>query len=300
MLKWDRTKQAATATIVVSLSWFCYCASGDSLSLRNYDNDPNLAKAIEYDLEHNGADYEKADRAKAEQYYLTYLEDVNESFQKARVYASLGALYATAVNPQRKEKPDYDKARVYFKKVLELEPKRIAYPTIRARTMLASMDQSGSARVSARIDVYEWLNSIDEEKMRKLWLPLTPGGEGPSDLIIRSTKNLQEGLQTSLETNIIGEIKHLRDAEAEEFLLEIAERFAGSELDRLAREKLAEKGIPIPDSATKPVEPEVEKRAEEKDPKEAANPAWASWLLAAVIGAGVLTVVLLLKKKASR
>ena len=70
MLKWDRTKQAATATIVVSLSWFCYCASGDSLSLRNYDNDPNLAKAIEYDLEHNGADYEKADRAKAEQYWL--------------------------------------------------------------------------------------------------------------------------------------------------------------------------------------------------------------------------------------
>ena len=261
MLKLERTKQTARATVFVTLCWFCYCycACGDSLSLRNYDNDPILAKAIEYDLEQNGADYEKADRAKAEQYYLAYVESANDPFQKARVYASLGALYAVAINERLGEKPDYEKARMYFKKVLELEPERIAYPTIRARTMRASMQESGSARVMARMDVYEWVRSIDEDKMRQLWLPLTPTDDGPKDLVLRSTRNLQASLKSTLQTNIMGGIKYLPDKEAKAFLLEITDRFAGSELDRLARQHAAEREISIPDKpTTKRAEPKAQ------------------------------------------
>ena len=64
MVKWQLSKQTAMAAIVVALSWFCYCAFA-SLSLRNYDNDPNMAKAMEYDLGENQHDYDKADRARA-------------------------------------------------------------------------------------------------------------------------------------------------------------------------------------------------------------------------------------------
>jgi tetratricopeptide (TPR) repeat protein len=232
---------------LVSLAFLRSRADGGSLSLQNYNNDPNLAKAIEYDLEQNGADYEKADRAKAEHYYLAYLKDVNESFQRARVYASVGALYAVAVNHRIGEKPDYDKARMYFQKVLELEPQRIASPTIRARTMLASMKQSRPARIKARMDVYEWVRSINEEKIRELWLPLTPDDDGPTDLLMLSTGNLLSAIRSPLKTNIMAGIKSLPPQEAEQYLLEIIERFPGSELDTLAREKLTEKGIPIPD-----------------------------------------------------
>ena len=294
------------AAIVVALSWFCYCAFG-SLSLRNYENNPDLAKAIEYDLEQNGADYGKADRARAEKYYLAYLEDVNESFQKARVYACLGALYATAVNPKRQEKPDYEKARMYFQKVLDLEPTRIDRTTIRARVMLASLDKYGSDRVRADMGVYEWLRSIDEEKMRKLWLPLTPDDEGPSELIIRSTKNLQVSLYNTLESNIMAVIKHLPEAEAQQRLLEIEQRFSGTEMEKLATKHAAERSIPLPEipKTKAPVEvekPRVEKvTEEEKVPEEAAYPAWIYPVLPCIIGIGVLTAVLflLLKKKAA-
>lgn len=288
MIKLERSKQAAMAAIVVTLGWFCYCAFG-SLNLRNYDNDPNMAKAMEYDLSENYSDYDKADRAKAEKYYLAYLEDVNESFQKARVYDHIGALYATGLNPRKGEKPDYDKARFYFRKVLELEPTRIARPTIRARVMLASIDKFGSDRVRADMKVYEWLRSIDEEKMSKLWLPLTPDDEGPSELIIRSTKNLQESLYSTLETNIMAVIKHLPDAATEPHLLEIVQRFAGTDLEKLALKHAAERSITLPQMPATKAGEEVE---------EAAYLSWAYWPLAGIIGIGLLTVVLLLKKKA--
>jgi hypothetical protein len=111
------------------------------------------------------------------------------------------------------------------------------------------MHDSRAARVEANINFYEWLRPVDEQKLRKLWLPLTPGGDGPSDTIIRGTMDLRESLESNLETNIIGGIKHLPDAEAEQYLLDIVQRFAGSELDKLAREKLAEKGVSIPVAA---------------------------------------------------
>lgn len=319
MVNWQRSKKTVIAAILVTLSCLCCCAFG-SLSLRNYDNDPNMAKAMEYDLGENHHDYEKADRAMAEKYYLEYLKNVQESFQKARVYAHLGALYATGFDVRKGEKADYSKARYYFHKVLELEPTRIARPTIQARTMLASIDKFGSDRVRADMDVYEWLRSIDEEKMNKLWLPLTPDDEGPSELIIRSTKNLQKSLYSTLETNIIAVIKHIPDSATESHLLEIVQRFAGTELDKLARKHAAERGIPLtgmpsikaaepempmakagePEMPTTKPREEVEKPREETIPEEAAHPAWAYRLPAGIIGIGVLTAlaaVVLLKRK---
>jgi tetratricopeptide (TPR) repeat protein len=267
-----------------------------------------MAKAMEYDLGENQHDYDKADRAKAVKYYLEYLEDVNESFQKARIYACLGALYATAVNPKLQEKPDYEKARMYFQKVLDLEPTRIDRTTIRARVMLASLDKFGSDRVRADMEVYEWLRSIDEEKMRKLWLPLTPDDEGPSELIIRSTKNLQESLYNTLESNVIAVIKHLPEAEAQQCLLEIEQRLSGTEMEKLSRKHAAERSISLPEKKKTQEPEEVEKPREEIAPEklleekvheEAAYPAWIYPALPGIIVIGALSAVLLLllKKK---
>ena len=111
MIKWQPGKQIATAAIVFTVSLFCCWAFG-STTLRNYDNDPDLARGMQYDLAESGVGYDKADRAKAEKYYLEYLKNVQESFQKARVYARLGALYATGFDVRKGEKADYDKARM--------------------------------------------------------------------------------------------------------------------------------------------------------------------------------------------
>jgi len=278
------------AAIVVALGLFCYCAFG-SLTLKNYDNDPNLARGMEYDLGESGVDYDKADRAKVEKYYLEYLKNVQESFQKARVYARLGVLYATGFDVRKGEKADYDKARIYFKKALELEPERIDYTTIQARSMLASMHESGSDRVNARMEVYEWLKSINEEKINQLWLPQTPGEQHPNERLILHSKKLVANLPSSLETNIMGGIKHLPEAEAQQYLLEIVDRFAGTDLEKLARKHAAERGFSLGE--------EVEKPREEKGSEEVLDPAWAYRLLAGIIGIGVLTAVLLLKKKSS-
>jgi tetratricopeptide (TPR) repeat protein len=309
MFKRQRSKQIATASIVVILCWFCYCAFG-SLSLRNYDNDPNMAKAMEYDLGENPGDYDKVDRARAEKYYLEYLKNVQESFQKARVYVRLGASYATGFDVRKGEKADYNKARFYFRKALELEPERIDFPTIQARTMLASMEEAGRARIKARMDVYEWLLPIDEETILKKWLPLTPDNNSPTPLQMKKL-DVRYNLLSNLETNMLSEIKHTSDAETEGLLLEIVDRFAGSDLEKLARKHAAERSIPLPEipktkapeEVEKPREEIVpEKHLEEKVPEEAAYPAWIYPVLPGIIGVGVLSavLVLLLKKKPTR
>jgi len=227
--------------------WFlCSVVEGND-RLRNYDGNPNLAKAMEYDLEMNGGDEEKADRAKAERYYLEYLKDVNESFQKARVYAQLGALYATAINRRLGEKPDWEKARMYFRKVLEVEPERIGKPTMRTRTMLASMEETRQGRIRERINIYEWLTSIDEKKVKDMWLPLIAENETPSESKIASLASYCKDGKSGVAGNILAGIRELSEEDGARFLSEIVKRFGGSRLGKAAMKKLEEEGIVIPE-----------------------------------------------------
>ena len=210
--------------------------STSSALVRNYDNNPVLAKALEYDYEMNGGDPNKADRLKAEQYYLEYLKDVNASFQKARVYTQLGALYAVAINRKIGEEPDYEKAKYYLKKVLELEPNRIDRETIRARTLLSSMNTVRTERIKANMDVYEWLIPINESKIKELWLPITPNEKGPSDNQIGIILNNTNASKSMLETNIISGIKAIDEQGQIFFLVEIEKRFSDTNLEKLASE----------------------------------------------------------------
>jgi len=147
-------------------------------AIRNYEGHPDLRKAMEYDSELNGYDMTKANREKAVYHYSKYLEEATDSFQQARVYCQLGAMYAVSFNHQKGEKADYDKARKYYQKVLELEPDRIGRPTIVARNMLSTLtNDGGMGRIKARMDVYKWLSEIDDEKIKNNWLPLTPASQ---------------------------------------------------------------------------------------------------------------------------
>jgi hypothetical protein len=167
--------------------------------------------------------------------------------------------------------------------------------------MLASMEEAGRARVKARMDVYEWLLSIEEETILKKWLPLTPDNNSPTPLQMKKL-DVRYNLLSNLETNMLSEIKHLSDAETEGLLLEIVDRFTGSDLENLATKHAAERSISLPEMPKTKPPVEVEKPREEIIPEEAAYPAWIYPVLPGIIGVGVLSavLVLLLKKKPTR
>ncbi|MHC4333741.1 MAG: hypothetical protein ACYSUV_08315 [Planctomycetota bacterium] len=175
MASYRRFRLICIVAFIVSAS---LSPSGPAYALVNYDRNPDLVKAMEYDRRTNQGDKEKADRAKAEYYYLRYLEDANQSFQRARVYSLLAGMYSVSFNREKGEKRDLKKAREYYRKVLEEEPERIGHCTIVARNMLASLETMGepfSERVKARMAMYEWLSQIDEKKLKEKFLPETPG-----------------------------------------------------------------------------------------------------------------------------
>ncbi len=184
MAVFDNVKRILILSVMIA-GFLISFASG----IVNYDNDPDLAVALKYDFEMNGGEAKIADRALAEKYYLAYLTknpDV-ESFQKARIYAQLGALYAVAMNRQRGEKRDREKARQYFEKVLECEPERIEYMTLRARNMLVDLrTKAGFDRLKAGLEYYEFLDNLsklDKESIQKLWLPKCPVSEIDEEIL---------------------------------------------------------------------------------------------------------------------
>jgi hypothetical protein len=172
----DLFKWVCVMTGVVA--WWCWAPC--MARVVNYDNHPMLAEALSHDLEMNGGDYLKADRAVAEKQYLAYLEARKDlpSFQKARIYTQLGALYTTAINENKGEERDLRKARSYFEKALVSEPNRVGLATLRARSFLSELKpEIGFDRVKSLMGYYEYLGKLDEKTVRRLWLPERPDEE---------------------------------------------------------------------------------------------------------------------------
>ena len=171
------------------------CLAGTShagVIVVNYDNHPDLAKAKEYDLTVDPRRIRRADgsfdrelyksyvakasRELAEQHYLAYLQDVDESFQRAAVYARLGGLFSGATSAHVATTFDRDKARTYFRKALEAEPERIGWATLDARGFFATDANTVEQRFASYMDYYEWLLSIDEKTLKEKALPTRPPG----------------------------------------------------------------------------------------------------------------------------
>jgi hypothetical protein len=159
----------------------------------NYDNHPDLEKAKEYDLTIGNERFErtdgsfdrelyksyvaKASRELAEQHYLAYLQDVDESFQRAAVYARLGDLFNGITDAHVATTIDRGKARMYYRKALEAEPKRVGWATLHARGFFATDANTDEQRFASYMDYYQWLLSIDEKKLKENWLPTRPARE---------------------------------------------------------------------------------------------------------------------------
>ncbi len=206
-----------------------------SLALHNYDQDPNLAAAIHYDRGMT-TDRSKANRELAEKYYLEYLKKDIPSFQKARVYMRLGALYVES-DPEKRILPDFAKGEVYLQKVLQSEPERIDTVTIRVRTLLASLrSHSPEDNLRRSLDVYEWLLSLNDEKFQKLWLPLEPGQEAILPVTLASLRNSVPGITHVIAANAVGSAAPMPDREAK--LGGIIQRFPNTPIADMAREQL--------------------------------------------------------------
>lgn len=207
-----------------------------SLAIRNYDNDPDLAAALEYDRGET-TDESKADRELAEKYYLEYLKKDIPSFQKARVYLRLGSLYTVGSDPRNGIMPDREKGHKYLEKVLQLEPERIDSATIRARTLFASSPLfSIEEGLQKHLDVYEWLSSLNEEKFQKIWLPLEPDQKAILPITLKRLQNHVPHVKHTMAVNSVALANHMPDREAR--FAEIIGRFPDTEIADLARQKL--------------------------------------------------------------
>ena len=227
----------------------------------NYDKHPDLVKAMEYDLTMDMTRFikpdgtiddklfdsyvKKADQKLAEKHYLAYLEDVNEPFQRARVYSKLGSLYLGTVSQHvtPRNKKNLSKALEYYKKVLEEVPDAISIVTVSARGAM-TMDPELSSEESfyALMDYYEWLASIDEEKVKENWLPLWPGSPNAvlSDKAAKNMTNFCQGHKETMAINLVLDAVDFGRNGNIQYLLELMDKFPEGTAKEYLAKRLSE------------------------------------------------------------
>ncbi|MBN1817791.1 MAG: hypothetical protein JW828_10550 [Sedimentisphaerales bacterium] len=205
----------------------------------NFRNDPDLAKAMEYDYELTH-DRQKANRNLAEKYYLAYLERENESFQRARVYLHMGVLYLTAFSPEQGESPDWEKGQDYLQKALKEEPDRISRETLRTRTMLASSYEAKVDRLKARIENYDFFLSLNEGQIRSQWLPYTlqENTTGPNEKDFQLVVKRLTPLANTTAMNMVSDARNMPASQRKDWLHRIVDRFPNTEAATLAQKEL--------------------------------------------------------------
>ena len=225
-------KNSALFLIVLVLT----SSSVAGLAIRNYDNDPDLARALRFGRA-GTSNKSKTERELAEKNYLEYLKKDIPSFQKARVYFMLGNLYTVGSDPRNGIMPDNEKGDRYLEKVLQLEPERIDPVTMRARTLSSiSPKLSREENLKNILDVYEWLCSLTEEKCMRLWLPLEPDQKAILPITLKQLKNFVPNTRHTTAVNTLDIVIMMPDQEAR--LKEIIERFPGKKIAHMARDLL--------------------------------------------------------------
>jgi hypothetical protein len=239
--------------------------------ITNYDNNPNLQKAMEYDLTLNSkiffrpdgsTDKElyrsyvaKASREMAEKYYLAYLEEVKEPFQRLRVYAKLSNLYSGGVRQEVAPHPtpkDIQKALEYCRKALAEVPEAVGFATIHIRGV-ATMLPDPEERFCALEDYYQWMLSLDEQEVTDHWLPLTPGEDKPDKATVDYFLKIVSTFDDTTAYNLVDlavnlgrgkmrrpspDKKHLPEYDPC-YLREIIQRFPGTRAEEYANREMA-------------------------------------------------------------
>ncbi len=248
-------------------------------TILNYDKNANLAKAMEYDLTMDASAYRKPDgttdpevyksyvakagRAPAERYYLMYLAQVDEPFQRARVYAKLADLYSGAadnhVAPGPPTADDLARAQDYCRKGLAEAPQAISHATIQMRGTLTLLPDPAQS-LAALMDHYEWLQSLNEQSIAEHWLPLSPGNVKPTKFVIDSLLKSEAGHMDTVARSMVERAASLgrvntfvRDKNKPglnaRHLLEIIRRFPGTKAAEYARAEIANHSVTAADAA---------------------------------------------------
>ena len=155
--------------------------SSDSKAIN--DSKFDLKKAMEYDLTMSTGLFIKPDgtidkelydtyvkeanQELAEEHYLAYLKGIEDPSERAMIYNKLGKLFKGSVRREVTATGGIDrkKAVEYFVKVLEETPKAINMVTLNARGgMLSEPGLSKEDEFHRRMDYYEWICSVDEQK----------------------------------------------------------------------------------------------------------------------------------------
>jgi len=242
--------QSVRLLVAVLVCAVVLCVRAAGMEFQNYDNDPTLAKAWQYDSEH-ATDKSKVDRDKAVEYYLKYLEREDlPSFQRAKVYVQLAVQYTTLSDREKGIMPDVEKARGYLEKALELEPERVGLTTVRARSFLASVLQTREEKITKRMENYEWLLSLDQAKVEELALPIAPGDAGRLEKRFPEILNYAQGVGKTTAVNIIASVRMMPDKEV--WLGRIIERFPNAEIAEMARKELLSLGDKASEANTQP------------------------------------------------
>lgn len=212
----------------------------DAVRIRNFHDDPDLAKAMEYDRQvwrdRDDPNKIQTNLTLAEQHYLIYLKRETESFQRARVCARLGILFIDWKHVADREF-GFEKGYDYFRKVLEEEPFRIADCTLRARYELIMAPANRSEQLDAAVKCYALLLSLDENAIRSRWLPETPQDTIPGDLQVQKVIHAVHEDRRAWAYNMVVGSKFLPNRN--QWLREIMERFPGTEAADLAQKALA-------------------------------------------------------------
>jgi hypothetical protein len=253
-----------------TLKFIVFCVLAQSTAPRrpepliiNYDDNPNLKKAMEYDLTMSNNIFLKsdgsfdkelynsyvknADRELAEKYYLAYLEDVNEPFQRARVYAKLGALYVGRVSRHVTSPDEIDKEKglQYYQKAFAEAPEAISVASINIRAEVATLPDIYEA-FNAQKDYYEWLVSINKQKIIDNWLPLRPGNVKPSESAVDNLLYVVDSVKETEAYGIadraltLGRIDMQREGGVgmefdPVYLIDIIKRFPGTKASEYAK-----------------------------------------------------------------
>ncbi len=227
-------------------------------AIENYKNDPALKRALYYDSEQNGGDRKISNQKLAEKYYLEYLTKEENPFIRTQVYTQLGVLFNTNWHAEKGEKPDYKKARGYFKLALEAEPTRIGVSTIRARLGSLTPDLTPEERLLIRISIYKWILEKENKPFNK-------------NNYIKTNVNLKKYLndiKKAENTNIINEA-NLSSDKFKSFQLIHAE-IPNTIPAEFAKEYFIKNNQPINKTVTKNIETETKELEKNEPDKESA------------------------------
>jgi len=230
-------KSVSISAALVAVAFVACAAASESvcvigLGIVNYSNDADLAAALHYDNPPVESG-ERQNRDLAEQHYLAYLERCKESFQRAKIYYALAAMYSINLNRLRGETPDRNKAKDYYEKVLREEPERLGRVTVCARAQLVAYSEDV---LRARMDVYEWFQRVKNVDDEQQYLPARPG-EKPHEADVAEARRLIAILPKAEALNMVSEAAGRADGK--KLLEEIAARFPGTLAGDLAEKALA-------------------------------------------------------------